>query len=228
MNKLWAILLALTMAPATVQATDTAQATAAAAGQQRQAINTMQHLLDLLETAGDVDALRATAVRVLGDQIRVNQQTGDWSKNNLGKNVSELGRAESDSLKDTAGRQTQLADDVAKLLQRIGEAKDAAERRGDKPTAETLKKVLETGKGVPESLRQAGENLGDNKIGPATGNQRRGTEGLGRMVGAFDDLGVRRFEVLSRELRALIDELKQIKDVQTTVRDETVKAGASR
>jgi|GEM_PF-4162464 len=228
MKKLCAILLAFAMAPAAVQAGDTAKATAAAAGQQRQAIDTMQHLLDLLETAGDVDALRAVAVRALGDQVRLNQETGDWSKNNLGKSVSELGRAEADRLNGTAGKQTKLADDVTKLLQRIGEAKEAAERRGDKPTAETLGKVLETAKGVPEALRQAGQNLGDNKIGPATGNQRRGTEGLGRMIGAFDELGSRRFETLSRELRALIDELKQIKDVQTSVRDEAAKAGESR
>ncbi len=140
------------------------------------------------------------------DQQALTEQTGQMRLETLSKNLQQLSPQEKADLAKLALRQTELARRLESLL--TGMEQMQSELGGKDPlAAETLADAVELARsgGLSGRMRRTSQQIGENRLGQATGEQQQVGEALDELL---DTLTGRREHELSRQL----DKLKEASD----------------
>jgi len=211
---------------------------AVAADHQHKAIDQLQPLVDRLlkfnQYRRAVGRLAALAER----QLQVRNATQQMTESHSGKDIGELAQDERIKLEQTASQQQSINLQTEQMLSQMRQSGQAL-KTTDPLAASRLESAIEAAKQqkVAHQMREAGEQLEQNRIGQALEQQQAAEEGLATMLDILRgsrqaDLGelVEKLRQAEAELETIANNQKQLAEQQSAslepvARGETLTEG---
>src|SRR5262249_22504411 len=121
--------------------------------------------------------------------------------------------------------QRKLEERTGQMLGKMQRAIDER-REKDKEMADALKESLDKGQqgGVKEKMKNAGQDIHDNKLGRATAGQKDSIQTLDNMVQALDERREKELDQLRKKLKEADDKLNELAQRQSELRKKVKEA----
>jgi len=208
------------------QAKQAADAATSASTSQGQAVATMDRLIDRLGAAGDFETARAELHKIKDKQDELEKRTQALMAKTFGSKPEDLPQNLKDELSQLANDQKDLGTRTNELIQKMEKAASQLQQN-DPAASESLTNAAKAGNDNQVSSAQgnAGASISQNKSNDASDNQGQAQRGLQKMIDELDKNDRRQLEQLSRQLLALIQELKKIKEAEELLNKDSVTAG---
>lgn len=164
-------------------------------------INALEDMLGRLAQWENYRQFHRRVAQLLREQKELANRTGTLAQSTLGKAYRDLTPQEIADAKVQARRQSELARDLDRIEDEM--RRNSSELQTTDPlAAETLTDALAESRrlSLSSNMHDAGQAVGDNRMGQATAQQQRVIEGLERVL---DILGNRRQYELTRLVRRL-------------------------
>jgi len=169
---------------------------------------------------------------VVESQEKLNADTSDVSRTTLAKRFSELGPQGQADLARLAERQSQLADQVARLKSRLREAANSKQTDGQADSgaagdAAAALKSLE--RANPETaMREIGGALGENNVGQAMAKQQRLLEELKKLDHRLSQRPEDDLKSVVEKMNTAEQQIDALRKDQETLRKQTQKMSADK
>ena len=160
-------------------------------------------------------------------QDKLNGDTVDLSRSTLAKPLSELGRQEQADLARLAERQSQLAEQVERLEQRLREAADGLKDSNREAAQEAAATLQSLKRSDPTSrMREIGGQLAQNNIGRAMPRQRQLLEELKKLDRSVSELPANDMQSFVARLGEAAQKVDALRNEQETLRKRTKELAA--
>jgi hypothetical protein len=169
---------------------------------------------------------------VVESQEKLNADTSDVSRTTLAKRFSELGPQGQADLARLAERQSQLADQVARLKSRLREAANSKQTDGQTDSgaagdAAAALKSLE--RANPETaMREIGGALGENNVGQAMAKQQRLLEELKKLDHRLAQRPEGDLKSVVEKMNTAEQQIDALRKDQETLRKQTQQMSADK
>jgi hypothetical protein len=183
-------------------------------------------LLKMLEPWGNISSVKGEAKALLDEQRRLQRELDKLNQDdNLGKSPDALTPEQKAALDRVAELQRKLQERTGQLMDKISRAAEDRKTK-DPEVAGALKDALEKGQndGIQGKMKEASENVRDNKLGKAAENQEGAAKGLENMVKAMDERRVDQLDTLRKKLEKHEDELVKLAEEQDRLRKQAKEA----
>ncbi len=191
----------------------------AARKRQEEVEKTLNDLLARLEPSSAVGEIKGEARDLLDAQKQLQARVEEMELKTRGKKPDELTVQEREDLKALREGQQELEERAAKLMERM--RAEAKRREQDEP--ELAKKLLDAVQqaekdNVSGEMRDARDNIGENKLGEAGKNQQAGAKGLEKLARKLGRQSEAEQEQLVKRLREAEKELEKIRKEEEELR----------
>ncbi len=196
----------------------------AAAAQDRVA-ETLSQMIDSMKQWVNFRHFHQEIGEVARQQEQIAQETADLGRKTLSRDVADLDPQQRADLQKLAQRQAELARRLNRVEQRLDDAASAAQQE-DPLTADSMADALAHTRGnrVAEGMRQAAQNVEQNRLGQAGAAQNKA---VGELQELLDILSNRRENELSRRVKKLRDaegNLARLREQQQGLRKKIKEA----
>ena len=194
----------------------------AAHSAQQQVADALQQVIQAMGRWGDYQSI-VTRTRDLRTRLReLQQRTETLGERTLGRSVDALERADAEQLARLERAQQQLAEDHARMAERMAEL---AERRGG-AEADALADALRAGEAhdADRHLREAADALAQNRTAAASLAQRQADQALARMLDALEQREERQLAQLAKRVEEARTRVERLIETQTALQRATVEA----
>ena len=196
---------------------------------QEQTEKALGELIDLLDRGEDAWGARRGIERLLENQKRLNQKTGEQAKKTRGRTMDELTDEERDQLNELAQSQQELSREAQSLIDDLrNRAHSAEEKHPD--LADSMKKAAKQAEeeNLENKMKQASQDLAQNQGSRAEAGQQSAMSTLQSMLDRLADTEKARLQRLGRQLASLLESIKGlIADQETALVNITKdRAGA--
>ena len=171
----------------------------------------LEQLIGLLDRGEDGWMVRRSVQRLLDEQRRLAQRSGEVGVALAGKDAADLTAEELSELQQIAQRQRELARRAGEMLDELAERSRQMERV-DPGQSQAMSDAARRGREgrVPESLDEAARQIQQNRTSSAGGLQQEAIKAMERMLEDLDKADAKRDEALRRVLAGLIASLRTL------------------
>lgn len=201
------------------------QSMASAEGQQQQAIDTMDKLIERLGATGDFESLREDTRKIMEQQEKISDQTRELAAQMNGDHPPADAKNREQNL---AGQQNDLRNQTSDLINRMVQGSQSL-KQSDPGSSQSLQAAADAGTraDVAGSQGSAGKALASNQPGNAGDSQGAAQQGLQQMMDELNKNDLRKLEQLARDIRKLMDEVQKLHDDEVALNKDTTAAGAA-
>ncbi len=211
--------------PASPQATElTAQLTAAGEGQEV-VIRTLEELLGELSDFDSYRRFFRDLGALLQEQDDIQNETGKVAVQTLSKSLRDLTTQQKADLAKLAQRQQELARQLDKIQQGMGEMSQQMSEQDPLP-ADVLNDALDHARrtAISTAMRETADRLQGNQVAQAADAQKQVTENLREMLDILANRREHELERLVEKLREAEAELAQLREKQQGLKQRFEKA----
>jgi len=200
-----------------------------AVNKQQQSVAMLQQVLRDMSQWGSYRGLVVRTRDLLDRQGQIQGETSEFGQSAMGKTVDELSKPQDAELKRIERRQAQLAEDVAQLLNRVGELRTSLEKK-DTAASDAMDAALRAMRShqLKKHLRDAVKAIRSNRTAAANIEQKAVSEGIRRMIQALRKRDARELDRLQKEATKAIDQVTELIQKQRQVKlaaEETISQG---
>jgi len=171
--------------------------------------------------------IKGEANRLLEEQKRLQTEVEKLAKENMaGKSPDQLTPAEKADLDNLKDAQQRLEERTRQLLEKMDRVAGQREQK-DPETARELRDALQQAQqdNIAEKMREAREDIGQNKLNEAQGKQRDSVRDLTKLVQNLEDRREAELDRLTKKLREKEKELADLIKEQDELRKKVKEAG---
>lgn len=177
---------------------------------------TLEQIAEALDRGQDAWAAKRGLERLLQDQQKLREQTGELGRQTVGKSSQDLTDAQRQQMQDLADQQENLAKRAEESIRKM---LDKAEQlnKSDPTTSSALQQAAQRGQrsNVSEQMQQTAQQIRRNQQQSAAQQQDAAQRTLEQMLEELKQAQQNRDAVLRRELASLIESLDTLIRVQT-------------
>jgi hypothetical protein len=206
------------------------EALAEARVHQKEVQKTLQDLLADLKPDGDGRQIKAEAVRLLQEQKQQQAELEEMNRKDrelAGKTPDELTPEQKAELENQRDAQRRLEERAGQLLNRMKRLAQQREKAKDPDTARDFREAAEQAEAndLTGKMKQAGEQIRNNKLGKAQQSQHEAVAELEKLVRNLKDRREAELDRLAKKLRKAEKDVEMLMDEQEKLKKKIEEAG---
>ena len=194
---------------------------------QRQTVETLQELQDLLAEWRDRRDVSRELKTVISEQEQVQNESADLGQQTLTKSNAELSPQEKADLGKLAAKQRKLAEQVEQFRKQLDQTAGSLKPR-DPDAAERFEEARDklTNDGTAGKLREAASDIADNKMGAASQAQQQALKDLRDLERQLKREPTDDVELLVKQVEQVQQEFEALRKEQIELMEQTQHAAS--